>query len=322
MLTVCCTLAGLAILGCSTDPQAAIDNYPNKTITIVCPWSAGGGTDQCSRFWADQLHQRLETPVVVMNREGGSGAIGHSAVARARPDGYTLGAITVELSMMKQMGISDLTFRDYDPLLQYNADSAALVVRSDAPWKTAEEFLEEVRTGDTPLKMSGTASGGIWDLARVGMLHAAGIDPDRVTWVPSKGSAPARTQLLGGHIDAVVVSVPEAKPQIDAGELRLLAVMDDERHVDFPEVPTLKELGIDWSAVGWRGLALPKETPPEISAKLLAQAEEIAASEEFLEFMKLNGFAVKVRGPEEFKEFLTEQEALWTPVIEMAGYHK
>ncbi|MEW4489480.1 tripartite tricarboxylate transporter substrate binding protein [Thalassoglobus sp. JC818] len=320
--TVWLALTLIVTLGCSTDPQAAIDNYPNKTITIVCPWSAGGGTDQCSRFWADQFQQRLDTPVVVMNREGGSGAIGHSAVAHARPDGYTLGAITVELSMMKQMGISDLTFRDYDLLLQYNADSAALVVRSDAPWKTTEEFLEAVRTGDTPLKMSGTASGGIWDLARVGMLHAAGIDPERVTWVPSKGSAPARTQLLGGHIDAVVVSVPEAKPQIDAGELRLLAVMDDERHVDFPDVPTLKELGIDWSAVGWRGLALPKETPPEITEKLVARAEEIAASEEFLEFMKLNGFAVKVRGPEEFKEFLNEQEALWTPVIEMAGYHQ
>lgn len=308
--------------GCQQDPQAAIEKYPRKTVTVVCPWSAGGGTDRCARFWAEQLQAKFENPFVVMNRTGGSGAIGHAAVSRAKPDGYTLGMVTVELSMMNQMGLSELTYRDYDCLLQVNADSAAVVVRHDAPWKNIKELLIEIETSKAKLKMSGTASGGIWDLARVGMLHAAGLDPNAVTWVPSKGAAPALVQLMGQHIDAVIVSVPEAMPQIEAGELRLLSVMDDQRHPDFPEIPTLKEEGYDWSAVGWRGLAIPKGTPPEIVEKLVTQCEEIAASAEFKSFMETNGFAVVVRGPEEFTSFLNEQEMLWAPVIELAGYAK
>ncbi len=291
-------------------------------VTMICPWSAGGGTDRCTRFWAEQLQSKFDSPFVVMNRTGGSGAIGHSTVARAKADGYTLGMVTVELSMMKQMGISDLTYRDYQCLMQINADAAAVVVRKDAPWKNINELLETIKTSDEKLKMSGTASGGIWDLARVGMLSAAEIDHQSVTWVPSKGSAPALVQLLGKHIDAVVVSVPEAMPQIESGELRLLTVMDEQRHPDFPEIPTLKEEGYDWSAVGWRGLAVPKETPPEIVKKLLKECETIAESEEFKDFMDKNGFALIVRGPEEFTEFLDQQESLWTPVIELAGYTK
>lgn len=310
----------VTISSCQQDPQAAIDGYPSKTVTVVCPWSAGGGTDRCARFWAEQLQSEFDNPFVVMNRTGGGGAIGHAAVSRSKPDGYTMGMATVELSMMKQMGISDLTYRDYECLMQINADAAAVVVRKDAKWETIEDLLSEIKSSDHKLKMSGTASGGIWDLARVGMLDAAGIDKDSVTWVPSKGSAPALVQLMGEHIDAVVVSVPEAMPQIEAGELKLLAVMDDQRHPDFPEVPTLKENGIDWSAVGWRGLVIPKDVSPAIVEKLVKQCEAIAESEEFKKFMNDNGFGIVVKGPAEFTEFLKEQEELWSPVIKLAGY--
>lgn len=310
------------VSGCSRDPQELIDNYPEKTVTVNCPWAAGGGTDRCSRFWAEQLQNKFDNPFVVVNRTGGGGAIGHAATSRAKPDGYTIGMTTVELSTMKQMGLSNLTFRDYSWLMQINADAAAVVVRKDAPWKSISELFEEIKTSQSKLKFSGTASGGIWDLACVGMINAAGLPRDAITWVPSNGSAPALVQLLGEHIDAVVVSVPEAMPQIEAGELRLLTVMDEQRHPDFPEIPTLKEEGFDWSAVGWRGLAVPKETPPQIVEKLLKQCQEIAASSEFKEFMDSNGFAIVIREPAEFEEFLDQQEALWTPVIELAGYAK
>lgn len=312
-------ISGL-LWGCSQDPQHAIDNYPNKTVHVICPWSPGGGTDRCSRFLAERLQTRFDNPFVVMNRTGGSGAIGHSAIARARADGYTLGTITVELSMMQQMGISQLTYRDYICLLQFNADSAAVVVRNDSAWTDIEQLLSDIKTSERNLKMSGTASGGIWDLARIGMLDAAGIDKDKVTWVPSKGSAPAIVQLLGGHIDAVVASVPEAMPQIEAGELRLLCVMDEQRHPDFPDIPTLAELGYNWTAVGWRGLAVPQGVPDEIVARLSTACREIVDSEEFRTFMEQNGFAIVIREQDDFTNFLKEQEELWTPVIKLAGY--
>jgi len=268
----------------------------------------------------DALQKELGTSVIVVNKLGGSGAVGHSAIAKAKPDGYTIGMATVELSMLKKMGIGDLTYRNYRPLMQINADCAAVVVRSDAPWETFDEFLAAVKTSDEKLKMSGTASGGIWDLARVGMMQAAKVDPARVTWVPSKGAAPAIVQLLGGHIDAVCVSVPEALPQIEAGELRVLAVMNEERLPEFPDLPTLKEHDCDWSAVGWRGLVLPTETPPEVVTKLETACTSIANSSEFKSFMEKSGFAIVVRGPDEFETFLDEQEQAWGPVVEAAGY--
>jgi tripartite-type tricarboxylate transporter receptor subunit TctC len=319
---------GVAGTGCdsgsnsASQPEAASAHYPRKAITLICPWAAGGGTDRLSRFMADQLQKELGQPVVVVNRTGGSGAVGHSAGALARPDGYTLTMITFELSTMHWMGISPLTWESFQPIAQLNADAAALVVRQDAPWKSLEDLLARVRSEPGALKMSGTATGGAWDLARAGFLMAAGLPVNSVLWVPAQGAAPSIVELLGGHIDAVCCSVPEAASQIQAGQLRVLAVMSPERLPEFPEIKTVKEQGIDWEAVGWRGLALPRETPPAIVEVLSAAVEKIARSEEFKAFMKQSGFAIAYRGPEEFAEFLQRQDQQWGKVIKAVGYAK
>jgi tripartite-type tricarboxylate transporter receptor subunit TctC len=273
-----------------------------------------------SRFMADQLQRQLGKPVVVVNRTGGSGAAGHSAGALAKPDGYTLTMATFELSTMHWMGISELTFRDFDPVIQLNADAAALLVRSDAPWKSLPELLEFIRQQPGKLKMSGTAAGGAWDLARAGFLLAAGLAVDSVLWVPTQGAAPSLVELLGGHIDAVCCSVPEAAAQIEAGQFRVLAVMSSERLAEFPNMPTVKESGIDWEAVGWRGIAAPKGTPREIIELINSRCEEIVRQPAFLSFMKQNGFAIALRGPEEFGMFLEAEDKRWKSVIEAAGY--
>lgn len=297
-----------------------VENYPVKTITVVCPWSPGGGTDALSRHIGDQLQQRLETPVIVVNKTGGSGAIGHEAIADAKPNGYTIGMITAELSTMHNMGICDRTYRDYKCLMQLNADAAALIVRKDAPWKTLPEFLEEVKERPGELKMSGTATGGLWDLARAGMLEAADLKVSAVIWVPTKGSAPSVVQLLGGHLDAVCCSVPEVASQVEAGELRVLAVFSEERLPDFPNLPTAKEQGLDWVAMGWRGLALPKDTPTPIMEFLEHHLKELVASDAYHSFMKKQGFGVAIKGPKEFEAFLDQQETQWKNVLEAAGY--
>src|SRR5690606_31404517 len=153
---------------CSSSNRA----YPNKPVTIICPWSAGGGTDRLARFWADALQRELGSPFIVANKTGGAGAVGHRNGAEARPDGYTLTMITFELSTMHHMGIAEVTHEDFACLLQVNADPAAIVVRRDAPWKTLREFLDAVKERPGELKMSGTARGGAWDLARAGLLIA------------------------------------------------------------------------------------------------------------------------------------------------------
>ena len=312
---------GLMFVSLEVSQAQEVDaNYPRKPITVYCPWASGGGTDSVSRFIADQLQQRLKSPVIVVNKEGGSGAVGHEAIADARPDGYTLGMITAELSTMHHMGISEKTYRDYICLMQVNADAAAIVVRKDAPWTKLGELLDEIKRRPGELKMSGTATGGLWDLARAGMLEAAGLEVSSVIWVPTKGSAPSVVQLLGGHIDAVCCSVPEVAAQLKAGQLRVLAVMSEERLPEFPDLPTAKEQGLDWVAMGWRGLALPKGTPEPIVDKLQTQLAEIMTSEEYLKFMRTLGFGVAVKGPGDFEEFLEEQETQWKDVLKAAGY--
>lgn len=305
--------------GNGADSSASV-LYPTKAITLICPWAAGGGTDRLSRFMADRLQEAMGQPVVVVNRTGGSGAVGHTAGATARPDGYTLTMGTFELSTMHWMGISPLTYEDFEPLYQLNADAAAILVRADAPWESIQDLVAHIKAHPGQLKMSGTATGGAWDLARAGFLLAAALPVNSVLWVPAQGAAPSVVELLGGHIDAVCCSVPEAASQIEAGQLRVLAVMAPQRLADFPDIPTVKEAGIDWQAVGWRGLMLPKDTPAEIVSILTGHCAQIVQSEAYREFMKKNGFAIEVRPPAEFEAFLKEQDAQWEKVIAAAGY--
>jgi tripartite-type tricarboxylate transporter receptor subunit TctC len=291
---------------------------PEKTVTVICPWAAGGGTDRVSRFFAAELEKTLGKSCVVVNQTGGGGAVGHSAGAQAKPDGNTILMGTFELSTMHSMGISKLTYQDYAPLMQVNSDAAALFVKSDAPWQSIQELVAHMKT--TKIKMSGTATGGAWDLARSGFMLAAGMSPRDAVWVPTQGSAPSLVELLGGHIDVVCCSLPEATAQVEAGELRPLVVMSAERHPSYAGVPTAKESGIDWEAVGWRGLMLPKDTPADVVAELRKAISGIANSEAYRDFMAMNGFGVTIREGDEFVNFLAEQDAQWKQVIERAGY--
>jgi tripartite-type tricarboxylate transporter receptor subunit TctC len=315
-------LAWLAIaaLAQSVPAQQSASDYPNRMIVVICPWAPGGGTDRVARFLADQLQRELGKPVVVQNQTGGSGATGHTAGAQAKPDGYTLTLGTFELSTMRAMGVANLSYRDFQPLLQVNADPAAIIVRSDAPWQSLTELLADVRAKPGTLKMSGTAAGGAWDLARAGLLLAADLPTDAVVWIPSQGSAPSLVELLGGHVDAVCCSIPEAQSQLEAGQLRILSVLARERVAEYPDAPTAIDEGIDWEAVGWRGLFLPPETPDEVRDLLTEKLVQITGSAAYREFMAQNGFGITIRTGDDFREFLEAQEARWTPVVEAAGY--
>lgn len=321
-LLACAAMGLLEIDSANAQESAAARNYPERTVTVVCPWSPGGGTDRVSRFWAGALEKEFGQPFVVVNRTGGAGAVGHFSSAYAKPDGHTIGMITFELSTMHRMRISRLTFEDYECLLQVNADPAAIIVRNDAPWRTLGEWLDDVRARPGKLRMSGTATGGAWDLARAGMLRAADLPIDSVVWVPHPGAAPSLLELMGGHLDAVCCSVPEVASQLENEQVRVLAVMADERMADYPDLPTAKEQGTDWIAVGWRGLALPKGTPPEIVNLLAGRCAKIAASDDYREFMQKNGFGIKIRTTGDFTDFLQEQDEQWKSVVEAAGYDK
>jgi tripartite-type tricarboxylate transporter receptor subunit TctC len=314
-------LAGVAAVAlCALGGAPAQAEYPERPITLIVPWGAGGGTDATGRILASMMEQELGVPVSVVNRTGGSGVVGHSAIATAPPDGYTLGVVTVEIGMMHWQGLTDLTYADYTPLALYNADAAGLQVRADSEWDSAEAVLDAVKASPGEHKASGTGQGGIWHLALAGMLQEAGIAPDASPWVPSQGAAPGLQDLVAGGIDIVTCSVPEAQALLEAGRVKSLAVMSAERNPAFPDVPTLKEAtGLDWQVAAWRGIAGPKGMPQEVSDKLVPLLKQIWDSQEFRDFMAQRGFGVVWRDPQGFEQWMAESDASLGSVMKAVG---
>ena len=310
-LILLCLLATLSLttVGCSSPKE-----YPNRPITLICPWAAGGGTDRVSRQMAVLLEQKLGQPVSVVNATGGKGVTGHSRGLKARPDGYTLTMMTLELSTMHWVGLTELSYLDCEPIMSLNEDYAAIFVKTDAPWSTVLELEEEIKNNPGKLTASGTAIGGAWHLAFAGWMSAAGLPSDAATWIPSQGSNPSLQQLMSGGVDIVCCSLPEARTLMEGGKIRALGLMSPRRALGFEEVATFAEQGRDCSLGGWRGLGVPKGTPQEIVEKLIQVASEIVEAPpnegSFAHFMDTQKFDRTARPSSEFWSFLenTDQQ--------------
>lgn len=318
-------LGALAVAGAMTAMTAtpALAEYPERPITLIVPWGAGGGTDATGRMIGTLLQAELGQPVVVVNRDGGSGVVGHTAIATADPDGYTIGVATVEIGMMHWAGLTDLTWTAYTPIALYNADAAGVIVRADSDWTSASDVLAAVKAEPGKYKGSGTGQGGIWHLALAGMLNDAGISPDAVPWVPSKGSAAGLQELAAGGVDIVTSSIVEGAAMIAAGQAKALNVMASERIGAFADVPTLKETtGSDWQLAAWRGIVGPAGMPDEATQKLTGALENVWNSDEFQEFMNGRGFGLTWKSGDDFAGWMESSDASLGAVMTAVGLAK
>lgn len=295
---------------------------PNRPVSLICPWAAGGGTDRIARMVAVLLEKELGQPVTVVNRTGGSGAVGHTAGATAASDGHTITIVTVELAMMHWMGLTPVTYKEFTPVVLLNIDPAGVQVSMTSEWKTLKELLDYVKANPGKAKASGTGKGGIWDLARAGMLKTAGMPIDVMPWVPSTGAATGLQELVAGGVQVVTASLVEGRTLIDAGKVRALAHMADARDPAFPNVPTLKELGINWTMGAWRGIALPKGTSPEVVAVYEKALDKVVKSKEFVDFMKAGPFGILYKPSGEFAKFLAQQDETMGVLMKEAGLTK
>ncbi len=298
--------------------------WPNRPVTVVCPWGAGGGTDATARIVSALLEKSMGQPFNVVNRTGGSGVVGHSAIATAPADGYTIGMITVEITMMHHQGLTALNPGSYTPLALLNVDPPGVQVNATSPYKNVKALADAIRAAPAgKMKASDTGQGGIWHLALIGWLQAMGLAPNHVAWVPSNGAAPAMQDLAAGGIDLVTCSVPEAKAMIDAGKAVSLAVMAPQRNPQFKDVPTLNEaLGINYSVGAWRGIAAPKGLPPEIAAKLTAELKKVYDGAEYQDFMKNRGFGTVWADPAGFTRFMADGDKAMGTAMTAAGLAK
>lgn len=290
--------------------------YPDGPILLVCPWAVGGGTDRVSRQVAVFLEEELDVPVNVINATGGAGVTGHSRGAHARPDGYTLTMMTVELNMLHWRGLTHISWHDFTPVMLINQDPAALLVRvRDSRWENLQELARAAREQPGKLTASGTASGGIWHLALAGWLNSLGLPAHTIRWIPMNGAGPSLQELASGGIDLVCCSLPEARTLMAAGQVRALGVMSESRSPGHPQVPTFAEQGSAWSMGGWRGLGLPRDAPEDVVQRLvgamgrIVSGQTMVAGKTFPEFMALENFNFSWQQPQAFRQTLERFEA-------------
>lgn len=314
------TAAALS-MGLASAPAMAA--WPERPIQMIVPWGAGGGTDAVARFMAAELEKELKQPVNVVNRTGGSGVVGHQAVASGAPDGYTLGLITVEITMMRHAGLTKLSHQDFTPVALVNYDPNAVFVRTDSPIKSTKELLDAAKANPGKMKSSGTGQGGIWHLGLAGMLVDQKMAGDAIVWVPSQGAAPGLQDLVAGGVDLVSCSLPEARSLIDAGRVRAVVLMSDKPDQLFPKVPLLKaETGSDWTNGAWRGIAGPKGMPKEVVDKLAAAVKKIYDSKAYADFLSSRGFGATWGGPAEFGAFMAKEDSAKGAVMKAVGIAK
>lgn len=316
--------AAAGAAGLIASPALGQAKWPSRPVTLVCPWGAGGGTDATARIVAQLLERELGQPFNVVNRTGGSGVVGHSAIATAAPDGYTIGMITVEITMMHHQGLTELNPSSYTPLALMNEDPPGVTINASSPYKDIKALAEAIKAAPPgKFKASGTGQGGIWHLALIGWLVAMGLKPDHVAWVPSNGAGPAMQDLAAGGLDLVTCSVPEARAMIDAGRAKAVAIMAKERNPMFKDVPTLNEtLGINYSVGAWRGIAGPKGLPADVQSTLVASLKKAFESKEFKDFMNPRGFGMTFADQAGFASFMAEGDKAMAAAMKAAGLSK
>lgn len=287
--------------------------FPNRPITIVCPPAPGGISDTLTRALAAAAQPIFGVPVIVENKPGGANAVGLTYGAHALPDGYTVTYLVAELAILPHLHLSAVTADDFDLLARTNYNPAAVTVRADAKWRTLNDLLAYAQGHPSQVRVGNSGTGSVWHLAAAALQEAAGVE---FKHVPFAGAALAVQALLGGHGDAVCVSPTEVQPHVEAGTLRMLAVMAEERDPLFPEVPTAKELGLNLDMGAWGGLAVPKGTPPEVKGKLLNTFRKAFQVPQFVRLMQERGVRLAWSEGEDFAEFLQNQSENNRKVIE------
>jgi tripartite-type tricarboxylate transporter receptor subunit TctC len=300
LLLLVLTSCGLAQYAAAQEP------YPSRPISLVVPFPPGGVADLTARPVAAAMEKTLKQPVGVVNKTGAAGAVGMQFVATSKPDGYTLLLALSSISIIPEADKlfsrpPAFTVDQFAPVALISADPTILVVRTESPWKTAKEFIEDAKKRPNQISYSSSGIYGTLHMAMELLSHAAGI---KLRHVPYAGAGPALTALLGGHVDALASGPSVVLPQIKAGKLRALAGWGDKRVAALPDVPTFKELGYPEAEFYiWAGLFAPKGTPEPVLAKLREAARAGVADPDFKAAMDKLETPIAFKQGAEFQKF-------------------
>lgn len=298
----------------------AQDKYPSKPITIVCPYPAGGNTDQRSRQFARFMGPVLGVPMVVENRSGAGGNIGTEAIVRAKPDGYTIGMgnfapLSVNPTLFKKVSFDPI--KDLVPICLIERGPLMLMVRQESPFKSLKDLIAAAKAKPGHLTYAHGGTGGSHHLAAEMFKARAGVF---ITTIPYRGGAPAAMDLMSGQVDMMFEQMYAASANIRAGRLRALAVTSLKRSPQFPDVPTLAEQGFPGFEISnWQGFVAPAGTPRPIIQLLNEVTNKALADPAIREQMLGQGNELGGGTPEQFAAHIKAESERWSKLVKSAG---
>ncbi len=290
--------------------QAA--EFPTKEVQIIIPWAAGGATDLIFRALAATTGKYLGKAVVVVNKPGGAGAVGYTECMKAPPDGYTLVSTITPLTILPHQVSTAFTYKSFEPVINVVRDPGMFLVRSDSPWKSLGEFLDYAKKNPDMITVGNSGAGGGVHLIALAFEKTAGV---KFNHIPFAGGGPSVTALLGGHVNAVTVSPPEGIEHVKAGKLKIIALFADKRFDLFPDVPTVKEQGIDFVMGQWRVLGAPKGTPPDVIKKLHDAFKKGMEDPVFQKNAKDMVVNLSYLGPEDFGKLMAHDHEFYGKLV-------
>lgn len=319
-LTVILAISLFALTGCGGKQAVKSDGYPDKPITLIVSYAAGGGTDLGARLLAPHLEKELGVPVVVANKPGGSGWVGWSELLKSKPDGYTLGYVNVPAVFGGYLNPSTKrkeTIDDFEMIINHVYDPGIIAVRADDKrFATIKDLIEYAKKNELT-----AASNGVGSEPHVAALQMNKELGTKFKPVQFAGNSEALVNVVGGHVDVLLVKVGEALTPAKEGQIRILAVMVPKRVQQLPDVPSFKEaIGSDISYHSFRGVAGPKGMDPKIVAKLQSALEKAMKNPEHVQKMKEMGLEIDGTKGEEYKKILKQEEAKMISIKGLLGW--
>jgi tripartite-type tricarboxylate transporter receptor subunit TctC len=292
-------LAIAALVAGGFAAPASAQQYPDRAVKMIVPWAAGGDTDNIFRPLGPLLQKHLGQPVVIANVTGASGTVGAREAKGSPADGYTIYAMHDYIHLVHYSGLTDISYKDFDPVCLVAATPSILTASPKTPWKDWQEFLADAKKRPGEITVGATLS-STSHIFPASIEKAAGI---KFKYVSYEGLAPRMTAILGGHTDLTDSNLTQ-KGKVEAGQLKFLAIATEQRDPEIPNIPTLKELGYNIVYEVVRGLVVPKGTPAPVRAKILDACTKATAEPAFKDAMKLQGTRVAFLDDKQYGAFL------------------
>jgi tripartite-type tricarboxylate transporter receptor subunit TctC len=292
------TISAVLLAAALSAPVSA-QQYPERAIKMIVPWAAGGDTDNIFRPLAPLLQKHVGQTVVIANVTGASGTVGAREAKAAPADGYTVYAVHDYIHLVNYSGLTDVKYTDFDPICLVAATPSVLTASPKTPWKTFQELIADAKARPGQITVGATLS-STSHIFPASIEKSAGI---KFKYVSYEGLAPRMNAILGGHVDLTDANLTQ-KGKVEAGQLKFLAIGTEKRDPEIPDVPTLKELGINVVYEVARGLMVPKGTPASVRAKLVEACGQATSEPAFKEAMKLQGTRVAYLDDKQYAVFL------------------